>query len=110
MANIITPATGLRNTDFVATTSRYLKSPIIYWSEQKVITFTTYKRTPTKASGADKFLLVTKGMEYRPDRVAQAAYGKSLIALWWRIMEANGIFDVFDLKAGITLRIPPVAN
>jgi len=102
-------ATGLKNSDFVANTSRYINSPIIYWGDNRIITFTTYKRQPQVVSQNDKFMLIQKGMEYRPDLIAKKAYGKSLMALWWKIMEANNIFDVYDLKAGLTLRIPAMA-
>jgi hypothetical protein len=101
--------TGLHNTDFVTNTSRYATSPIIYWGDKKVITFTTYKRQPLTFSNQDKYLVIGAGEEYRPDLIAQRAFGSSLFVLWWKIMEANNIFDVFDLKAGLTLRIPAVA-
>ncbi len=105
MANSI-EFTNLQNSNFVANTSRYLKSPIIYYGDNRVITFTTYKRSPKITSSNDRFMLIKHGMEYRPDLIAKAAYGKNLISMWWKIMEANNIFDVFDLKAGLTLRIP----
>jgi hypothetical protein len=108
MANSI-ELTNLQNSNFVASTSRYLNSPIIYYGDNRVITFTTYKRAPQITSANDKFMLIKQGMEYRPDLICRAAYGNNLISLWWKIMEANSIFDVFDLKAGLTLRIPAVA-
>jgi len=108
MPTKIEPATGLKNTNFVKNTSRYINSPIIYWGDKRVITFTTYKRKPMSFSSSDKYLVVKAGEEYRPDLIAKRAYGSSLITLWWKIMEANGIFDVFDIKAGLTLRIPAI--
>ena len=109
MPTQIAHATGLNNTDFVSNTSRYISSPIIYWGDKKVITFTTYKRRPKVFSNQDKYLVVKAGEEYRPDLIARRAYGNSLISFWWKIMEANDLFDVFDLRAGLTLRIPPLS-
>lgn len=102
----IEEATGLSNSDFVTNTSRYINSPIIYWGGQRVITFETYKRKPKVYSDSDKYLSIKSGEEYRPDLIAKRAYGSALKELWWKILEANDIFDVFDLKAGLTLRIP----
>lgn len=94
--------------NFVANTSRYINSPTIYWGENNILTFETYKRSIFVPSNTDKFMVITQGIEYRPDLIAKKAYGISLMGYWWRIMEANNLFDVFDLKAGITLRIPSV--
>ena len=109
MPTQIQTATGLKNSDFVTNTSRYAKSTIIYWGDKKVITFETYKRQPKTFSKQDKFLVVKAGEEFRPDLIAQRAYGASLISIWWKIMEANDVFDVFDLRVGLTLRIPPLS-
>jgi hypothetical protein len=110
MAIKIKPATGLKNSNFVANTSRYINSPIIYWGPQSVITFETYKRKPQVFSSADRYLVIKAGEEYRPDLIAKRAYGTSLLSYWWKIMEANLIFDVFDLKVGLTLRVPPISS
>ena len=93
---------------FVSNSSRYLSSNVIYWSDERILTFETYKRKPVVQSSSDKFMIISPGMEYRPDKIAQKAYGKKLMGYWWRIMEANNIFDVFDLKAGTVLRIPTI--
>lgn len=108
MANKI-ENTNLQNTNFVANTSRYLNSPVIYYGDNRVITFTTYKKKPQVFSNNDKYMLIKQGMEYRPDLIAKAAYGENLIHMWWKILEANNIFDVFDLKTGLTLRIPAIS-
>jgi hypothetical protein len=108
MTTEIVAAPNLQNESFVANTSRYIASPIVYWSERRIITFATYKRPLNVVSQNDKYMLIKKGMEFRPDLIAKAAYGTNLISFWWKIMEANNIFDVFDLKAGTTLRVPSV--
>jgi len=74
-----------------------------------VITFETYKRKKQAFVNTDKYLVVKSGEEYRPDLIAKRAYGSSLYTYWWKIMEANLIFDVFDIKTGLTLRIPALS-
>ena len=102
----ITIANGVQNTDFVTTTSRYINSRIIYWGDENILTFTTYKRKKHKFSNDDKYMVIPAGCEYRPDLIAKKAYGIDLISYWWKIMEVNNIFDVMDLKAGRVIRIP----
>lgn len=89
---------------FVPLTSRYAESPVVYYTENKLLTFTIYKKNNFPLSKKDKYYVVTKGTEYRPDLVSQNAYGT--VDFWWKIMEANEIKDVFDFKAGINIRIP----
>lgn len=108
MATPIEIAVGVKNNDFVANTSRYIDSILIYWGDKRVLTYETYKRQTFIPNSTDKFLIVSAGEEYRPDLIAKRAYGLNLIAFWWKIMEANNIFDVFDLKAGTQLRIPAI--
>ena len=110
MATQISPANGLQTSNFVANTSRYIDANLIYWGDKKVLTYEVYKRKPFIKKSSDKFLVVSVGEEYRPDLIAKRAYGINLIAFWWKIMEANNIFDVFDLKAGKTLRIPAIVG
>ena len=107
MANSIELA-NQKPTQFVSNSSRYLSSDVIYWSDKRILTFETYKRKPVVKSSNDKFMIINAGMQYRPDKIAQKAYRKQLIGYWWKIMEANGIFDVFDLKIGTVLRIPAI--
>jgi len=104
MANYIEEAESLFSSSFVSTGSRYVPSQVYYYGDDKKITFETYKRQERASSSEDKFILLTKGMEYRPDYVSHIAYGTP--EFWWPIMEANGIFDVFEFKAGRTIRVP----
>lgn len=108
MSTPIEIARGVKNLDFVANTSRYINSTLIYWGDKRVLTYETYKRPTFAPANTDKFLIISAGEEYRPDLIAKRAYGVNLLAFWWKIMEANNIFDVFDLKAGTTLRIPTI--
>lgn len=103
MANVV-EITTIKATTFVPPTSRYASSPVEYYSEKKKITFTTYKRTPTRTSDADKFTVISKGSEYRPDLVSFHMYGT--VDFWWKIMEANGMKDVMEFKAGTNIRLP----
>ena len=86
--------------------SRYLDSTVIIYSEMRKVTLTTYKRTEFVAEGNEQTMLVTKGIEYRPDLVAFDVYG--IPDVWWNILEANHMFDVFDFKAGLTIILPNI--
>lgn len=77
---------------------------MIYYGDNNLITFETYKRKPPKLNKTDKFYLITAATEYRPDLVSNLAYG--VTSFWWRIMEANGMKDISDFKQGTTIRVP----
>lgn len=103
MANYYEPTTILSNS-FVNFSSRYADSDVVYYTENKLITFPIYKKAPSVTSRQDKFAVITAGTEYRPDLVSQQAYGTP--DFWWKIMEINGIKDIIDFKTGRTIRIP----
>lgn len=84
--------------------SRYIDGEIVFYGEQKFLTFTTYNRKAYKPTGKEKILLIKKGVEFRPDLVSYDAYG--FVDAWWKILEANGMKDVFEFKAGVTIIIP----
>jgi hypothetical protein len=91
-------------TKIVSGFSRYKKQNAIYYGEQNILTFDTYLRDTYKKVGDEKVMLITKGVEYRPDLVAYDVYG--IAEAWWKIMEVNNIFDVFNFKTGITIMLP----
>ena len=103
MANKI-EFTDLRPTDFVTSISRYNSSRVIYYSDEKIITFETYKKKKFVPSPEDQVAVIPPGMEYRPDLVSKEKYG--LPDFWWKIMEANGIKDVADFRSGRTIVLP----
>jgi hypothetical protein len=103
MANKI-EFTSLRSTDFVTRISRYSESKVVYYSEEKIITFETYKKKKITESSRDSVAVIPPGMEFRPDLVSKEKYG--LPDFWWKIMEANSIKDVFDFRAGRTIVLP----
>lgn len=103
MANYI-EVTTIDPKRFVPFTSRYSDSTVLYYSENKLLTFNTYKKKILKPSSKDRFYVVTSATEYRPDKVSLTAYGT--VDFWWKILEANGIKDIFDFKAGLNIRIP----
>ena len=105
MANKITLA-NLNPSNFIDSFSRYSGLNILYYGEQNFITFETYKRPKVKSTGDDRSYVITKGTEYRPDLVANKAYGN--VEWWWRILEANNMMDIWDFKAGTTITIPSV--
>lgn len=95
---------NISHANFIDSKSRYNNSKVIYWGDRKIITFETYKRKTTGSSEGDRFYVITKGTEFRPDLVALRAYGD--VKLWWKIMEANGISDIWDFKSGRNIIIP----
>lgn len=103
MANKI-EFTDLQPNDFVTRVSRYMSSRIIYYSDEKIITFETYKKQKFSPSSTDQVAIIPPGMEYRPDLVSKEKYGIS--DFWWKIMEANNISDIMDFKAGRTIILP----
>lgn len=101
---VTTQIANLNVSSFVTSLSRYQNSEVIYWGPLNIITFTTYKKQKYPLASSDKYTVVSPGAEYRPDKVSQAAYGTP--DFWWKIMEANGIMDIFDFKAGTNIRLP----
>jgi hypothetical protein len=103
MANRVKKSRILSST-YVDVTSRYRGSKVLYYGENNIVTFETYKRKRAALGKTDKFYLITASTQYRPDLVSNLAYG--VTSYWWRIMEANGMKDITDFKAGVTIRIP----
>ena len=103
MANFF-QKTNINPKQFVSSSSRYSNSQVAYWSDHKLLTFTTYKKTAIPVSSQDKYAVITPGVEYRPDLVSQKAYGSP--DFWWRILEANDLSDVWQFKSGLNIRIP----
>jgi hypothetical protein len=106
MANKIALVSDRSPEDFVPRVSRYADNQVIYYTAGEItyITLTTYKRPEFEESPNDKFATITPGTEYRPDLVSQQAYGT--VDFWWKILEVNKIKDIYDFKAGKTIRIP----
>ena len=90
--------------DHVSGTSRYARTPLQYYTEKKYVTFTTYKRPKVRTSDQDQWLQITKAVEFRPDLVSHEIYGSW--EFWWRLMEANGMKDILEFKAGVNIRLP----
>lgn len=98
--------TDIQPEKFVPVTSRYTGSKVVYYTERRLLTFNTYKREERESGENDKYMVITKGSEYRPDILSLEAYG--VVDFWYRIMEANNIFDIYDFKAGTNIVIPDV--
>lgn len=90
--------------NFVNNLSRYAESKVIYYSDENIITFETYKRKKFKSSPRDQVTVITPGMEYRPDLMSFDKYG--MVDFWWKIMEANQMKDIMEFKAGRTIVLP----
>lgn len=103
MANKI-EFTDIQPSTFVTRVSRYASSRVLYYSDEKILTFETYKRKNYQESSGDKVAVIPPGMEFRPDLVSKERYG--LPDFWWRIMEANNMKDIMDFKAGRTIILP----
>lgn len=89
---------------YVNASSRYAGSKVIQYTEDKHITFETYKRKRVLPGPEDQWLEITKAVEYRPDLVSAELYGAP--DFWWRLLEYNGMKDVLEFKAGKNIRIP----
>jgi hypothetical protein len=88
----------------VTKSSRYSNSSVIYYSENKTLTFTTYKKNKYVASANDQVAVIPIRMQYRPDLASKEKYGT--VDFWWKIMEVNNIIDILDFKAGKTIILP----
>jgi hypothetical protein len=107
MANSIT-ATTIPARTYVTVSSRYVNSTVVTYGDTNVLTFETYVRQLKPPSDNDKYAVVPPGEEFRPDLTSYRAYGT--VDFWWLILENNGIFDIFDYKAGTNIRIPSAFN
>lgn len=103
MANKI-EYTNINPIRFVTATSRYANSRVIFYSEDKITTFETYKKQKFTPTQQDQVAVIPPGMQYRPDLVSRDRYGT--VDFWWKIMEVNQIKDIFDFKAGKTIILP----
>jgi hypothetical protein len=104
MANFIEKINIFNSTNFTNTTSRYLEAQLYYYGDDKKITYETYKRKQYEETEEDKFFEITKPLNYRPDLVSSKFYGTP--DYWWKIMEYNGISDVYNFKQGTVIRLP----
>ena len=93
--------------DVVSAGSRYMSQNVIYYGEQRFLTFDLYIRKEYETTNQEDIMVISKGYEYRPDLVSQEYYG--FPDNWWRILEANNLKDIFDFKAGTTIMLPVVA-
>lgn len=103
MANPI-QVTNVPATRFVNTASRYANSVVILYSEANKTTFEIYKRGTYLPSTNDKYTVITKGQEYRPDLLSRTVYGT--VDYWYKLLEANGMSDILEFKAGVNIKVP----
>lgn len=96
--------TNIRTDTILDAFSRYRKQNVIYYGEQNFITFDTYLRGTYEPDSKEKVMVITKGVEYRPDLVAYDFYG--IPDPWWKILEVNGMKDIWEFKAGKTIMLP----
>lgn len=103
MANYI-EETGLSPDKYVNSASRYKSAKVVYYTEQKKLTFTTYKKNKINFAPSDQWYEIYKQVEYRPDLVSFEIYGT--VDFWWKIMEVNGMKDILEFSAGRVIRLP----
>lgn len=103
MANYI-EKTSISPQRFVPVSSRYSDSTVLYYGENKLLTFSLYRKQATRLSETDTYFAITPGTQYRPDLVSLAAYGT--VDFWWKIMEANNMKDIMEFSTGKNIRIP----
>src|SRR4051812_7358698 len=103
MANQIIE-TNYQASRFVAPTSRYIDSSVLYYGPNHLLTFSTYRKRAYLQSQKDKFMVISKSREYRPDLVSYDTYGT--VSFWWRVMEANGMKDILEFEVGRNIRLP----
>ncbi len=105
---------GLKE-DFLDFSSRYNRSEMVHYSDFNILTFETYERifnpaNPRKQRKVKdseiKFFQITLGTQYKPWLISQSAYQDP--GYWWYIMEFNNLFDVEEIVAGKTIKIPPI--
>jgi hypothetical protein len=95
---------NIKASSLFVSSSRYKNSDVVYYGDNKLLTINIYKRKSTPLSKNDKFTVITPGTEYRPDLLSYKAYGTP--DFWWKIMEFNGIKDIYDFKSGLNIRLP----
>jgi len=96
--------TSMSAKNIVTPTSRYSNSKILYYSDEKILTFETYKKPRFSISKDDQVAVIPASMQYRPDLVSKDKYGT--VDFWWKIMEVNNIKDIFDFVTGKTIILP----
>ena len=101
---IKTSIAPIKSSNLVSPSSRYIDSTVLYYGDQNFVTFETYKRKNYVKSGIEKVMVISKGVEYRPDLVSYDFYG--FADVWWKILEVNGMSDIFEFKAGVTIILP----
>ena len=104
MANTVDNNTRLNAGSYVTFTSRYRNSKVLFYGNDRKLTFSTYKKTEQTTSERDSFLTITKAFEYRPDLVSYKVY--STPDYWWKILEFNNMLDIFEFKNGRNIRLP----
>jgi len=104
MANQIKYINEVSANRFLDGYSRYRNSNVIYYGTPPRIAFTTYKKSPISFNVNDNFGVIPPGAEYRPDKISQKMYGSP--DFWWKILEANNMKDIYEFKAGLTIRLP----
>jgi hypothetical protein len=100
MARILREVTG--PVDLAA--SRYRTSRSYVYEETGKMAFEIYKRVPIAEDDADQYTVIQAQHQYRPDLMAYEIWGFS--DLWWVLLVANNITDIYDFDIGKNIRVP----
>lgn len=89
-------------------TSRYDSKVILSTKDGDYTRVLRLNELKSDISTSDMYMNVDLLHQYDPFRIAYEYYGNS--SLYWVILAANDLYDIFDLVEGMTIRIPTVLN
>ena len=87
-------------------TSRYDAKLILSTQQGEYTRVLRLEELKSDISDVDSYYSVDIIHQYDPFRIAYEAYGTE--SLYWVILAANDLFDIFDLVEGLTIRIPNI--
>jgi Base plate wedge protein 53 len=87
-------------------TSRYDAKVILSTAEGDYTRVLRLNEIKSTLSDTDGYMNVDLVHQYDPYKIAYEVYGNA--SLYWVILAANDLFDMFDLVEGLTIRIPNI--
>lgn len=89
-------------------TSRYDSKVVLSTDDGDYTRVLRLNEIKSDPSTSDMYMNIDLLHQYDPYRIAYEYYGNS--SLYWVILAANDLYDIFDLEEGMTIRIPTVLN
>ena len=93
--------------DGLVTSNRYKNKLILSDNHGIHIQFIQQRWFP-KAVNTDPLIYIDAKYQYRPDIISVDYYNTPLFA--WAILTANGLRSIWEIKAGMYLKIPDIAT